>query len=81
LDPTAAFRVAQVAAREMGEAIAVTEQTLRKRMHEKGLLASVDASRETLTVRRNIGGTSKNVLHFLRTTIVPEVSDADEDAA
>ena len=81
LEPTAAFRTVQVAGRDMGEVLAVGEQTLRKRLHEKGLLASVDEARQTLTVRRSIGGTSKSVLHFLRSTILPEVSDADEDAA
>ena len=61
--------------------LAVSEQTLKKRLHEKGLLASVDVSRETLTVRRSICGTSKSVLHFRRSTVLPEVSDGDEDAA
>jgi len=80
LDPTAAYRVAQVVGRDIGEALTVSEQTLKKRLHEKGLLASVDKARQTLTVRRNIAGTSKSVLHFLRATILPEVSDGDEDA-
>ncbi len=81
LEPTAAFRSAQVAGRDVGEVLAVAEQTLRKRLHEKGFLASIDEARETLTVRRSIGGTSKSVLHFLRSTFLPQVSDADEDAA
>ena len=79
LEPTAAYRVAQIAGRDIGEVLAVSEQTLRKRLNEKGLLASVDESRQTLTVRRNICGSSKSVLYFLRSTILPEVSDADED--
>jgi len=81
LEPTAAFRAVQVIGRDIGEVLAVAEQTLRKRLHEKGFLASVDEARQTLTVRRSIGGTSKSVLHFLRSTFLPEVSDADEDAA
>jgi hypothetical protein len=80
LDPTAAYRVAQVAGRDMGEVLAVSEQTLKKRLHEKRLLASVDQKRQTLTVRRSIGGSSKDVLHLLRSTVLPEVSDGDEDA-
>ena len=80
LEPTAAFRLAQVAGRDIGEMISVTDQTLRKRLHEKGLLASTDEARATLTVRRRVGGSSKNVLHFHRSTFFPEVSDADEDA-
>jgi hypothetical protein len=48
---------------------------LKKRLHEKGLLASVDGKRETLTIRRTISGSSKEVLHFRRHTILPDVSD------
>jgi hypothetical protein len=81
LEPTTALRAVQLAGRDLGEVLTVGEHTLKKRLHEKGFLASVDASRETLTVRRSIGGTSKSVLHFLRSTILPEVSDADEDTA
>lgn len=80
LDPTAAYRVAQMAGRDMGEVLAVSEPTLKKRLHEKGLLASVDQKRQTLTVRPSIGGPTKDVLHFLRSTVLPEVSDGDEDA-
>jgi hypothetical protein len=80
LEPTAAYRVAQIAGRDIGEVLAVSEQTLRKRLHEKGLLASVDEARQTLTVRRSIAGSSKGVLHFVRSTILPEVSDGDEGA-
>jgi hypothetical protein len=80
LDPTASNRAAQLASRDAGDVLAVSEQTLKKRLHEKGLLASIDEKRQTLTVRRSIAGTSKNVLHFLRSTILPEVSDGDEDA-
>jgi hypothetical protein len=79
LEPTAAYRLAQTAARDMGEALVLSEQTLKKRLHEKGLLASVDGTRQTLTVRKSIGGCSRSVLHFLRITILPE--DQDNDAA
>jgi hypothetical protein len=80
LEPTAAFRAAQLVARDSGEVYAISEHTLRKRLHEKGLLASVDEARQTLTVRRSICGSAKSVLHFHRSTILPEVSDGDEDA-
>ena len=75
LEPTAAYRVAQVVGRDVGEVLTVSEQTLKKRLHEKGLLASVDQKRETLTVRRSIGGTSKEVLHLFRDTLLPEGRD------
>ena len=80
LEPTAAFRAAQMAARDCGEPFAISEHTLKKRLREKNLLASIDTKRETLTVRRIIRGSSKTILHFLRSTILPDVSDSDEDA-
>jgi hypothetical protein len=80
LDPTAAYRVAQLVGRDVGEVLPVSESTLRKRIHEKGLLASIDEARQTLTVRRTVGGSSKGVLHLLRITLLPEMSDGDEDA-
>ncbi len=80
LEPTVAFRLAQIAARDAGEALTVGEHTLRKRLREKGLLASVDKKHETLTIRRTISGSTKDVLHLLRATVLPGVSDADEDA-
>jgi hypothetical protein len=78
LDPTAAYRLAQVAGRDIGEVFAVSEQTLRKRLREKGLLASVDQPRGTLTVRRIIDGSSREVLHLFRSTVLPDESDEPE---
>jgi len=79
LDSSAAYRAVQIAGRDAGDILSVSEQTLKKRLREKGLLASIDERRETLTVRRSIAGTAKNVLHFRRATILPEVSDGGED--
>ncbi len=81
LEPTASNRAVRAAAREGGEELSVSEQTLKKRLHEKRLLASVDQPRGTLTVRRTICGSMKNVLHFSRATLLPQASDADEDMA
>ena len=75
LEPTSAYRLVQIAGRDAGEVLAVSEQTLKKRLHEKGLLASVDLKRQTLTVRRSIVGCSTAVLHFWRSTILPEEPD------
>lgn len=80
LDLTAAYRLAQIAGRDAGEVLAVSEPTLKKRLSERGLLASVEKKRGTLTVRRSIGGSYKDVLHFLRGVVLPEESDGDEDA-
>jgi hypothetical protein len=79
VEPTAAFRLVQMAARDAGEALPVSEQTLNKRLNEKGLLASVDQKRETLTVRRTLAGSKKSVLHFSRGTLLPEEPDIDEE--
>jgi hypothetical protein len=71
IEPTAAYQVVQVAGRDIGEAIAVSEQMLKKRLREKSLLASTDESRETITIRRVLAGSKKDVLHFLRDTLLP----------
>ena len=71
LEPIAAYRVVQMAAQNVGDSLPAGEPTLRKRFREKGLLASTDPARETLTVRRKLAGASRNVLHFWRGTILP----------
>jgi hypothetical protein len=75
LEPTASYRIAQLMAHDAGEGLSVTPQTLRKRLKEKGLLVSVDHKRETLTVRRSLGGSSKEVLHLSRSIVLPESRD------
>ncbi len=79
LEPTAAFRAVQVAARDSGESFAISEPTLRKRLRDKDLLASVDEKHETLTVRRKIGGSSKGVLNLRRRTVLPEAAEDGTD--
>jgi len=56
--------VAQELGRKTGEPLVVSETTLKKRLKEKGMLASTDATRETLTVRRKIQGRHIPVLHL-----------------
>jgi hypothetical protein len=80
LDSAAAFRAVQIATREMGEPFPISEQTLRRRLNEKGFLVSTDPKRQTFTIRRRIAGHTKEVLHLLRTTLFAESSDGDEDA-
>jgi hypothetical protein len=79
LEPTSAYRMTQIMARDMNEPFATSPQTLKKRLFEKGLLASVEAKRQTLTVRRVIAGSTTSVLHFSRNTFLPEAPD-DEDS-
>jgi hypothetical protein len=68
-------------ARDTGEPLAVSEQTLKKRLREKGLLASVDRTRGTLTIRRMIGGTTTDVLHLFRTTLLPEGPEEEDEVS
>jgi transcriptional regulator with XRE-family HTH domain len=51
LEPEASYAEAQALARVQGDALSVSSQTLRKRLHERLVLVSTDESRQTLTVR------------------------------
>ena len=77
LEPSVAYRVIQTAAREMGDPFSIAEQTLRKRLHEKKLLASIAEHRGTLTVRRTLAGSVRPVLHLLRSALLPESPEED----
>ena len=77
LESTAAYRVVQMAARDTAEPFSISEQMLKKRLHEKGLLASTDQRRQTLTVRRTLAGSNSAVLHLLRSTLLPEAPDEE----
>jgi hypothetical protein len=74
LEPEAAFAQVQALAREQGEAFPISSRTLRRRLHDRGLLASVDKAREVLTVRRVLEGQRREVLH-LRTELVYQQPD------
>jgi hypothetical protein len=64
LEPEASYAEAQRLAREQGESLTVSSDTLRRRLSEKGLLVSCDKSRQKLTIRKTLGGTRRNVLHL-----------------
>src|SRR5262249_13879040 len=72
LEHEATYRVVQVAARDTGEPLPVTLQTLKKRLFEKSLLASRDEARETLTTRKTLSGSRQDVLDFLQDVILPQ---------
>jgi len=76
LEPEAAYMAVQSAGRDGGESLSVSGTTLNKRLHEKGLLRSIDTKRGTLTIRRTIAGSKQDVLHFVRRTILAD--DVDE---
>jgi hypothetical protein len=64
LDRDAALAEVQKLGRDVGDGLAVTAQVLTKRLHERGLLASTDQARETLTIRRTLEGKGRAVLHL-----------------
>ncbi len=46
------------------ECLQPSEQSLRRRLHDHGLLASTDPGREMLAVRRTLDGCARQVLHL-----------------
>ena len=50
LAPTNCYQTVQLIGRDVGYALPITEQTLKKRLHQKGFLASTDGRRDTLTI-------------------------------
>lgn len=62
LEPTISYEVAQQLAGS--HRLPISERTLRQRLREHGLLASVDVGRQMLLVRRTLERTSKQVLHL-----------------
>jgi hypothetical protein len=64
VDAEAAFAVVQVLGRDGGEVLTVGLPTLKRRLNEKRLLTATDAKRETLTVRKTLGGRRRDVLCF-----------------
>ena len=53
------------------ERLPVSEQTLRHRLHERHLLASVDVGRQMLLVRRTIEGRPRQLLHLRASDLRP----------
>jgi hypothetical protein len=77
LEPTSAYTIVQEFGRASGEPLVVSQIALVKRLKEKGLLASVDATRETNTIRKRILGASKNVLHLKARALLGDVGFSD----
>jgi len=63
LQPEGAYAAAQGLASEKREGLAVGEKTLWKRLHDAGMLASVDAADGKNLIRRTIGEQRRYVLH------------------
>jgi len=67
LDPETALGAAQRLARDQGaEGVTVSLETLNKRLHEAGLLASIEKDNEGLryAIRKRLGGVRQRVLHI-----------------
>jgi hypothetical protein len=80
LDPTGAYAAAQKLATEQREPLAVTAQTLRKRLRQAKLLVDVEDKRQRNTVRRTIQGRSIPVLHVVGDFLgKPPGNDVEED--
>jgi hypothetical protein len=75
LEPEAAYAEAQELARTQGDSLPVSARTLRKRLRERGLLASTDTEREVLTVRRTLEGRRREVLHLRSAVLSPPEPD------
>ena len=63
LEPDAAYAAAQSIGDKIGDLLSITPQTLRRRLKERGFLASLDEARETLTIRRTLEQRQRHVLH------------------
>jgi hypothetical protein len=76
LDRDSAYRAAQSMAVD-GNGIEVSASTLTRRLHEKHLLVTVDATRETLSVRQTLEGRRRDVMHLHAVSLglVPEADD------
>lgn len=64
LDFGAAFKLVQQGMMSAGAALPLTEQTLLKRLEERGFLLSKDAARQTYKIRRDLQGRTRNVVHL-----------------
>ncbi|MGH2389903.1 MAG: hypothetical protein ACRDIE_17020, partial [Chloroflexota bacterium] len=61
LQPDSAYAAAQHLASEKRESLSVGEKTLWKRLHDAGMLASVDSTDQKHLIRRKIGGDHRQV--------------------
>lgn len=80
LEPKTAFMIAR---RIDPKSVAVSEDTLVKRLHESGHIASVEVrdGKTRYRVRRTVSGQRVSVLHLLRTSLFDEVAPTASAAA
>lgn len=84
LDPDSSYRAANLMAAGSADGLGITAQTLRKRLHERGLLVT-ETSREALTVRKKLEGQTRAVLQLAVGALIPQAPDipdiSDSDVA
>ena len=79
LESEASLAAVQDLAGRMGEGLLIGKRTLHKRLHERGWLVSTEKeSRGTLSVRRNIAGARRNVLHLLASRVISHAMETDQ---
>ena len=76
VEPEAFYTLVQRLAIQRGTSLGLTPETLRKRLHEGGYLLSRDANRDTLTIRKVLGGRRRDVLH-LNLAVTDENNDEE----
>lgn len=64
LQSDAAYAVVERLGQEVGDALGLSPHTLRRRLKERGLLATTDPKRQSLSVRRVLEGRRREVLHI-----------------
>jgi hypothetical protein len=76
LEPEASYAAAQELAHRQGDALPVSPRTLHRRLHERGLLLSVEAhgGKTRYAVRRTLEGRRRDVLHLRADTLSPSAS-------
>lgn len=80
--PDPVYSVVKRLATDSGEELAMSSRTMWKRLNEAHLLASTEKARETLPIRRVLGGKTQSVLHLSISALgfeKPDISDIGED--
>jgi len=72
LEPISSYDVVQASGKEP---MRLSEQALRRRLRQHGILASTDIGRQMLLVRRILEGGLKQVLHLKTNTIRPAAQE------
>ena len=78
LEPEASYAAAQKQGRDADDPLTITGRTLRKRLHERGLLLSTDEARRVLTVRKTLEGRRREVLHTKDELLLPFTGKPDQ---